>query len=43
MLGEIHRSEDGAQILMGTHTVTGEKYYISLVDISIVKHLIRLT
>ena len=30
MLEEIHRSEDGAQILMGTHTVTGEKYYISL-------------
>ena len=29
MLEEVHRDEDG-RVLLGTHTVTGEKYYISL-------------
>ncbi len=29
MLEEVHRDEDG-RILLGTHTVSGEKYYISL-------------
>ncbi|MBQ4233451.1 MAG: DUF4914 family protein, partial [Firmicutes bacterium] len=29
MLEEIHREENG-QILLGTHTVTGEKYYLNL-------------
>lgn len=29
MLEEIHRSDDG-HVLMGTHTVSGEKYYMSI-------------
>ena len=29
MLEEIHKDENG-QLLMGIHTVSGEKYYLSL-------------
>ena len=32
MLEEVHKEENG-QILLGTHTVTGEKYYLNLSEI----------